>query len=552
MDLKYEYKKMKIDDLVLDTENPRFASSMLVKGNKNQITQELVIKHLLKYADIVKLANRINDVGELHGAELITCYKTSQDKYIVLEGNRRTCACKLLLNRALIPEEYKNKFPFLKKETKKNIEEITVVIYNNRKEVQPFLSDRHITGVKRWSALEKNNYYMNLFGIYKDINQIKNFTDDNLTIIKNSIRKYQFFMKVFNSLKEKYFGIEIEKLDYLPMVDKFMGILVGNDPEVGLNLKLDEVTQEYIIKERKEKEYNEILMKIGEAFLLRKEKRNCKEELSKIVSTEIKSFSEQKQLILDDERIPGLLKLIKEYKKLEENNFLLKKEIIEEKKENNNFKTEFETSASLNNEYNKSIAKEENDSLYSEENSDKNEKNDNLYRKENSNKNEENNDIKKEKHLKYSINSPLYLRFTQEEAKSFIFEKESDYGKKIRSLINDLADFNIKKHPYTCILLYRSLLEISTRLIYKKIKLEYNEDLSRAMNLINNQYIFLEGNTKENTKNKQAVKNAINTHIDCLNLYIHYPKEADFSLIWSSWNTLKYYIKECFDKKYMD
>lgn len=108
MPRNYEYKEVDIQDLLLDEENPRFASSILVKESASQIGQDIIVEHLLRYANVSELANRINDVGELHGSEIITCIQKGS-KYVVLEGNRRTCACKLLLDRTLIPEQYKNK-----------------------------------------------------------------------------------------------------------------------------------------------------------------------------------------------------------------------------------------------------------------------------------------------------------------------------------------------------------------------------------------------------------------------------------------------------------
>ena len=95
---------MKIQDL-----RPVF----LVQDSAAKVSQTAIINHLLKYADIIKLANRINNVQELHGSEVITCYKRNDD-YVVLEGNRRICACKLLLNRSLIPDDYKSNFSFSK------------------------------------------------------------------------------------------------------------------------------------------------------------------------------------------------------------------------------------------------------------------------------------------------------------------------------------------------------------------------------------------------------------------------------------------------------
>jgi len=314
MPRNYEYKEVDIQDLLLDEENPRFASSILVKESTSQIGQDTIVEHLLRYSNVIELANRINDVGELHGSEIITCIQKG-DKYIVLEGNRRTCACKLLLDRNLIPEQYKKKITFITERTRANITKVMVTIYPDRESVQPYLSDRHITGVKKWSALEKNNYYMNLFYQYKDVDDVKKHTSDNITTIKKSIIKYQFFMDVFDVLKSKYQDLEIEKIDYLPMVDRFMETLVGNDEEIGLKLELDNENLVYVCLPEKKDVYNSILLKVGEAFLIRKEKRLCEEgEESKIVGSEIYSKREQKQLILDDIRISGLYKLIQQYK----------------------------------------------------------------------------------------------------------------------------------------------------------------------------------------------------------------------------------------------
>ena len=125
MPRQYEYKEVEIKDLLLDEENPRFASSILVQESANQIGQETVIEHLLRYSNVIELANRINEVGELHGSEIITCIRNG-NKYVVLEGNRRTCACKLLLDRSIIPEHYKSKITFITERTKANITKVMV------------------------------------------------------------------------------------------------------------------------------------------------------------------------------------------------------------------------------------------------------------------------------------------------------------------------------------------------------------------------------------------------------------------------------------------
>ena len=124
---------------------------------------------------------------------------------------------------------------------------------------------------------------MNLFYQYKDVEEVKRHTSDSITVVTKSIIKYRFFMDVFGVLKSKYEDLEIEKIDYLPMVDRFMETIVGNDDEVGLKLELDNEKLMYLCLPEKKDIYDSILLKVGEAFLIRREKRLCEEgEESKI------------------------------------------------------------------------------------------------------------------------------------------------------------------------------------------------------------------------------------------------------------------------------
>jgi len=528
---KYTYDELSISELILDDENPRFASSALVEGSNTKASQTAIIAHLLRHADIIGLAKRIEQVNELHGSELITCYKRD-GKYVVLEGNRRICACRLLLDRSLIPEEYKKSFPFISNETKENIELIQSCVYPDRDSVQAYLSDRHISGVKKWSSLEKNNYYMNLFKKRWDINDVKNHTSDSESTIKNCIMKYQFFMDVFNALKKRYLDIEIEKLDYLPMVDRFMNVIVGDDDDVGLHLLFDDVLLKYVSIPSKLEKYEKILTLIGEAFLLRPEKKYCSEgELSKIISTEIKNISEQKALIIDDSRIPGLIALINEYRQDEP------------------LAPGPDTSGTSDNG----------------EGNDKGDDQDGGHEdghedggQDGSGGSETNGG--EDEYVPPVIYRPQrtkrkHLAFLSDEAKGWNINGDSDFEIKIRSLIYDLTKISIYEHPYACAMLYRSLLEVCTRFVYNKksaaIKNPYNEtSLVLNMSNLNNNIIFSGKSGKDIPKIKESIKTHLSSPdlIQTLNLYIHYSNPVDEQILLSSWNTMKFYISACLEQ----
>ena len=506
MALPYRYCVVNTLNLKLDIKNPRFASSTLV-DNASRLPEEAdVIRHLLRYADISSLASSIERTNCLHGSEMVTGYVDSEGKIVVAEGNRRICACKLLLDRSLIPDEYKDDYPVASQETIENIKSITINLYDSKELIQSYLSDRHISGVKKWSALEKNNYYMNLFQQYGDVHKVKSYTSDGLSAVKTSIKKYQFFMKVFKILKQRGHQLEIEKIDYLPLVDRFMGILVGNDLDVGLDLRLDEERLIYLCPDNKKKIYEEILYLVGEAFLVRTAGGNP----SRVVGTEITNSQLRKAFIMEDRRIPGLYALIKEYKEIDDA-----------------------------------------DSGYSED--------DDAGGREDPPKDEGTPPVSEDPDFvpvspdrfipsKYKTER---LCFTQNEATDFLFST-ADYDIKIQEIIRELATIKVANDPVACACLYRCLLEMCARRVFaKRVSSSvrtYNEgNLSENLSYINNNVIFSGLSGSEWDKKRKAIKDKFGKDglIDILNMYIHYPQMVDVTYIVDSWTTMKIFVSRC-------
>ena len=109
----------------LDIENPRFLDV--------RIDEAEAIAYLLKYSEVVPLAKSIVKNGGLYVGERIVIIKNTDATYTVLEGNRRTCACKLLLSRDLIPASYRAAFPVINQPTNDVISKIEVDIVNSRR-----------------------------------------------------------------------------------------------------------------------------------------------------------------------------------------------------------------------------------------------------------------------------------------------------------------------------------------------------------------------------------------------------------------------------------
>ncbi|HEY8565710.1 MAG TPA: hypothetical protein VIL65_09435 [Beijerinckiaceae bacterium] len=88
--------KLKIDDLVLDNDNPRITHS----ESQHQALQKVVRDQKQK---IVRLAESIVDKGLSPIEKLMVLQvSTNPRRYIALEGNRRVATLRLLINPAVM------------------------------------------------------------------------------------------------------------------------------------------------------------------------------------------------------------------------------------------------------------------------------------------------------------------------------------------------------------------------------------------------------------------------------------------------------------------
>ena len=79
-----------------------------------------------------------------------------------------------------------------------------------------------------------------------------------------------------------------------------MALLVGNDPDVGLSLKLGKDKLIYLCPDNKQEKLREILLLVGKVFLV----WNSTNVTPRIIGADVANKTLQKALIIDDKRIP--------------------------------------------------------------------------------------------------------------------------------------------------------------------------------------------------------------------------------------------------------
>jgi len=140
------------DNVHLDLENPR---------HEELDTQEEVIKFLCDNEQVRPLANHIVKNG-LNPLEVFALVKIGEDTYISGEGNRRTCALKLLNDPNLAPKKEKSSFLKLHDEWG-GIEKIPAIIFEDKADAAIWIELTHGgqqggAGRRRWEPLQYSRF----------------------------------------------------------------------------------------------------------------------------------------------------------------------------------------------------------------------------------------------------------------------------------------------------------------------------------------------------------------------------------------------------------
>ena len=145
-----------VDSLHFDPDNPRLPSSI------TRSDEQVVLDWMLKDATIVELMGAIGAKGYFPGEPLLVIRDPrKQGDYIVIEGNRRLTAVKLLRDPYLAPR-LKKTVEQASEEAKEKPDDLPVLVFPKREEILDYLGYRHITGVKSWGSLAKTKYLAQL------------------------------------------------------------------------------------------------------------------------------------------------------------------------------------------------------------------------------------------------------------------------------------------------------------------------------------------------------------------------------------------------------
>ena len=200
---------IQLENLLFDPENPRLPSDVDKKND------EKIIDYMLRDASLLELMKSIAESNYSHSEPLLIVPASQKGSFIVVEGNRRLAALKLLSNPGLATIR-KNGVEEVVTAKKHSPIEIPCIKHSKRDDILDYLGYRHITGVKSWGALEKARYVEQLFRKheikgssveenYKILARMIGSRADHVGRLLSSLKLYEF------ANDKAYFDIEIQE-----------------------------------------------------------------------------------------------------------------------------------------------------------------------------------------------------------------------------------------------------------------------------------------------------------------------------------------------------
>lgn len=169
-----------LSTLMLDAENPRFGGALKDKS------QEEIIEKLAEEKNLYELIESFRKNGYYEAEPLLVIENNKKaGEYIVVEGNRRVAALKILFDPQLL-EKYNFGDTTLSDDIAEDLKnKIPVQVYSSRNDLWSYLGFRHIKGAMPWDPYSKALYITKLFDSGTSIEEIVARIGDQNSLVVN-------------------------------------------------------------------------------------------------------------------------------------------------------------------------------------------------------------------------------------------------------------------------------------------------------------------------------------------------------------------------------
>lgn len=224
---------LKVSQLLFDSQNFRLPED--AQGSH----QNEVLEILDQGFRLLQIGESLADNGYFIEEPLVVI-PGPHDKYIVVEGNRRLAALKLLLEKDLRSlSKDSDAWEALAKRLKEDLSEVPVVKHRSRDELIPVLGYRHIAGIEMWDPLAKAIFISGLVdqkGKSADFAEIAREIGKRSDFVRKQYITHRTYLQardVFHidvSELEKTYSVFYRAITGNPRIAQFIGLSKSKSP----------------------------------------------------------------------------------------------------------------------------------------------------------------------------------------------------------------------------------------------------------------------------------------------------------------------------------
>jgi hypothetical protein len=199
---QYDFKNL--GELELDAYNPRLPKSLQGKEEKD------IIEFMLLEATTLELMMAIGENDFFLGEQLLIVPKVNSEGFIVVEGNRRLTAVKLLDNPDIATVQ-KSKVKQIYEEAEYHPKSIPCLMFQDRDDILRYVGYKHITGIKSWRLLERGRHLFHLAeemeeeSFAKNCRELAKAIGSRKDYVERLLIAYQLYIKLEEN---KFYGIK--------------------------------------------------------------------------------------------------------------------------------------------------------------------------------------------------------------------------------------------------------------------------------------------------------------------------------------------------------
>ena len=189
----FKYETLPLKDIALDEKNPRIVSQKPLK------TQNEILAYFYENEDLEAFIKKIASEGKNPGAERPYVIKKGAG-YIVIEGNTRIAAYKILTGLLTPPKEYAGSVPHISDTAKANLTTVDCSVAPDRDALMPIMASAHFgTGDKsRWGYLGSRKAVYDEWKAGKNLAKLSKLFKVSQGEIKELILEYQLYLKALS------------------------------------------------------------------------------------------------------------------------------------------------------------------------------------------------------------------------------------------------------------------------------------------------------------------------------------------------------------------